>query len=213
MLGDRAGWVLESITYRDFGFSDGVNAFAKEDPLRAAARRAAARKAVVEWWARAQSGWTCYDALAEALRSDRPRLAYSWLRDRRAAPCPGFTHARFEQELAQIVKQHAADATHPFRDQAKHLLDEAADLADRGTTVSQELALARVAMMTPDTTVQELEETIGKPTRDIGSGIHIFVYKLRDSEAYTLRVGTADGSSILHVSLDVSGNARQVWKR
>ena len=29
----------------------------------------------------------------------------------------------------------------------------------------------------------------------------------------TLRVGTADGTSILHVSLDVAGNTRQVWKR
>src|SRR4051794_15737867 len=45
-LGDRAGWVLETIAFRDFGFSDGVQAFAREDPLHALTRRNRARAAV-----------------------------------------------------------------------------------------------------------------------------------------------------------------------
>src|SRR5262245_56333343 len=31
-LGDRAGWVLEELTFWDFGFSDGISGFTPEDP-------------------------------------------------------------------------------------------------------------------------------------------------------------------------------------
>jgi hypothetical protein len=120
-LGDRAAWLLEEITFRDFGFSHGVNARHRADPTQIA-RRSAARAAVREWWETARHGWRCYEALAEALRGDATQHAYQWLRDWSPPGCDGFTATRFRRELLPIVKRHAADPDHPQHEKAQYLL-------------------------------------------------------------------------------------------
>lgn|SRR5690349_16527104 len=49
----------------------------------------------------------------------------------------------------------------------------------------------------PHTTVQDLEAEVGKPDRDIGSGIYILEYHLQDGSH--VWVGSSDNSHIIYV--------------
>lgn len=68
--------------------------------------------------------------------------------------------------------------------------------------------LDRLAATTATTTVADLELTLGKPARDIGSGIHIFVYPIDDGE---VRIGTPDRASILYVRVTQHGRERVIY--
>ena len=47
------------------------------------------------------------------------------------------------------------------------------------------------------TTIEEIITSFGQPDRDIGSGIHIFVYNLKD--ATSIWIGSADNQSIMYL--------------
>jgi hypothetical protein len=68
------------------------------------------------------------------------------------------------------------------------------------TRPTHDQALERVRAITAQTQVADLEAAWGHPTADIGSGIHIFVYPLADEGE--LRVGSADGKTVMYVMLD-----------
>lgn len=210
-LGDRAGWVLEELTFWDFGFSTGINPMGAEDPVHAEARRKAARAAVHGWWKSARSGWSCYDALEDALNSAQPRFAYQWLREWNALPCDGFTVDRFKRGLLPIVRRHAADKTHPMHDQAALLLKDLDEQLARLVIVPVALVRARLGAATASTTVADVEVTLGKAARDIGSGIHIFVYPLADNAE--VRVGSPDGGSIMYIRLVENGRETVLYTR
>lgn len=127
-LGDRAGWLLEEMTFHDFGFSEGVNAFQKEEPAHAKARLAKARAAVRAWMAGpGATATSCFARLKDALVNGNARsqgLAYMWLRAAGPSQCEGFERRAFELELLPTVRQHAADKTHALQQQAQYLLDE-----------------------------------------------------------------------------------------
>lgn len=210
-IGDRAGWVLEDLTFRDFGFSDGIDPFTAEDPAHARTRRAAARAAVRGWWKLARNAWRCYDALGDALRSPRTALAYAWLRTWKAPPCDGFTPERFKRELLPIVQKHAADPGHPMHAQAKLLLRDLDEQLARIVLGPTELIKLRLQATTAATTVPDITAALGKPARDIGSGIHIFVYPLPDSAE--VHVGSPDATSIMYIRIVDHGRATVLYPR
>ncbi len=51
--------------------------------------------------------------------------------------------------------------------------------------------------VTMTTTIEEIINSCGQPDRDIGSGIHIFVYDLKDSTS--IWIGSADNKSIMYL--------------
>ena len=59
----------------------------------------------------------------------------------------------------------------------------------------------------PRTTVQDVEAKVGKPDRDVGSGIYILEYRLRDGSS--VLVGSSDNSRILYVDHWFSSNKRE----
>jgi hypothetical protein len=68
-------------------------------------------------------------------------------------------------------------------------------------------ALARIHGMTAATVVTELDDAWGPATADVGSGIHIYVYPMAGGG--TLRVGSADGKTVMYVVVkDATGERR-----
>jgi hypothetical protein len=63
----------------------------------------------------------------------------------------------------------------------------------------------------PHTTVQDLEAKVGAPDRDIGSGLYVLAYRLRDGSS--VLVGSADNSRILYVIHSVSGKREEIYRR
>ncbi len=49
----------------------------------------------------------------------------------------------------------------------------------------------------PHTTMQEVTAKLGKPDRDIGSGLYVYAYRLNDGT--DVLIGSGDGSGILYV--------------
>jgi hypothetical protein len=53
------------------------------------------------------------------------------------------------------------------------------------------------AFVGPGVTMQDVIGRVGPPDKDIGSGIHVYVYRLLDGSE--ILVGSSDGASILYV--------------
>jgi hypothetical protein len=49
----------------------------------------------------------------------------------------------------------------------------------------------------PETTMQQVNTKLGAPDRDVGSGLYVYLYRLRDGS--DVLIGSADGSHILYV--------------
>jgi hypothetical protein len=100
---DRAGWVLEALTFDDFGFS--ATATAPESAAETAARRARAARAARTWWRHNNARWTRLDAVREALSgtTDRQRRVLYWLRFG-TTPCAGFNVRFFYDEVVPLVR-------------------------------------------------------------------------------------------------------------
>jgi hypothetical protein len=144
-LAARAGWLLEAITFEDFGFAAGT---ISEAPLLEARRRgnhdvplrevlprakaahdfkASAEKARAWWLARSKT-WSRLQAVAEALRSTSPRRQMNvldWLRYGETA-CDGLSREFFSSRLRPLVQALEKTATPDVRTQA-HLLIEDTD--------------------------------------------------------------------------------------
>jgi len=142
-LSARAGWLLEAITFEDFGFSSGT---IREDRLMEAAVAgkgdvplaqvlpqpgvprdfgASAEKAR-RWWADRSPGWTRFAAVIAALQSTsahRQMLVLSWLRHGQT-PCNGLSLARYQKELRPLVKRLAGRGPEEVRQQARLLLED-----------------------------------------------------------------------------------------
>lgn len=139
----RAGWLIEDITFQNFGFSgdlprgDGLllksaqmqgQAEAEGPPdgatpgkLKEAAQRAR------DWFRQTRGRWTRFDGLKEAIFSDDPvrqqnALSYMRFQD---SDCDGLTVARYQQDLASRVMEIARNGESSYegpRCQACHLV-------------------------------------------------------------------------------------------
>ncbi len=104
----RAGWVLETITFQDFGFRQ----------ARTQAQRQAAAQKARAWWVK-QKGWKRGPALVEALRSKsvvRQEQALGYLRYP-TGPCRGVDPRYYQDVILPAVRQLSSA-------QAKSLLNE-----------------------------------------------------------------------------------------
>lgn len=145
-LADRAGWVLEKITFEDFGFR--MDQFQHDDLLAATAAGMAdrpldevagnkpgpvrtpgdARLAVTKakrWWSEHRASWSRCDGLVDAISSRNPRRemeALQWLRfgDTR---CDGLTLGRFGKTVYPQIEQLASSNDSAIKEQAILLLD------------------------------------------------------------------------------------------
>lgn len=144
-LAVRAGWVLESITFQDFGFRSGT---ISEDALFRAMREhpgdmpleqavgpqempepgpvARSAERARQWWAKAGKGWTRYKGVLAALDSGdvaRQREVLSWLRWG-LTDCAGLDGRTFESQVRPRVRKLAASPDRGVKEQAELLLEE-----------------------------------------------------------------------------------------
>jgi len=149
----RAGWILEDLTFQDFGFSGGVPqgdkllkktidlkiqgkgdvSMEEVAPQSVASRRLqkyqlAAAKAKT-WWGRNRTSWTRRHALQEALASTSPARQGNALQYLRYpdSPCPGLSLATYNTNLLPLVVHIAKTGKKGYegpRDQACLLLSE-----------------------------------------------------------------------------------------
>jgi hypothetical protein len=77
----------------------------------------------------------------------------------------------------------------------RHVITEpargASSLAETNLTVDE------FRFIDADTTMQDVIARVGAPGRDIGSGIHIYLYRLKDGTL--MWIGSPDASEILYV--------------
>ena len=80
-LSIRAGWALEDLTFQNFGFRE--REMVKWHSTPRSRLRAAAVSHAKAWWQTNQAGWTRFNAVLEALRSEDPvrqEAALGWIR-------------------------------------------------------------------------------------------------------------------------------------
>jgi hypothetical protein len=139
----RAGWILESMTFQDFGFRSGT---ITEDKLFQAMREhpgdmpmeqaagpqkgpepiASAAERARQWWAKSGKGWTRYKGLLAALDGEDVRQqadALIWLRSG-VTDCAGFDQAVYSSQVKPRVRKLAASADPTVKSQAEYLLHE-----------------------------------------------------------------------------------------
>ncbi len=143
----RAGWLLEELTFENFGFEEGV--IHEEDLLSAAKqgkhdtplsnvigahtaekscaqRHADAVTRAKSWFQKSGAKWSRFDALKAALESKDPARhlnALNWLRFG-TTPCPGLTAETYEKTLRPHVVRLASNGNDAVREQATLLLDD-----------------------------------------------------------------------------------------
>lgn len=123
----RAGWVLERITFKSFGFREQGDVPRRK--LTAEERLEARRKAsdrARTWWA-GQGSWQRRDALLEALRStdsEREQLALEYLRFGKT-PCAGLDEPFYRQQLRPEIERLSKSGNRAVQAQATHLLKDA----------------------------------------------------------------------------------------
>ena len=142
-LAVRAGWVLESMTFQDFGFRSGTitedklfqatRAHPGDMPLERAAGPqpkpepiAAAAERARQWWARSGQGWTRYKGLLAALDGDDVRQqadALIWLRSG-VTDCAGLDERVYGSQVKPRVRKLAASPDATVKSQAEYLLKE-----------------------------------------------------------------------------------------
>lgn len=143
-LSVRAGWMLEQISFQDFGFSDAsidhdelLRAGKKDVPLRevaplapdAAARKKQRSKAILQaktWWQENRTTWKRLPALITALQSTNIRQqlqALQWLRFEKS-PINGFSKDAYAKEIFPIVQRLAKSTDPSVATQAGHLVND-----------------------------------------------------------------------------------------
>lgn len=148
-IGVRAGWVLEEMTFQNFGFREGgivedsllawvrthppgdvplENVIGRKGP-RGRWNIPRASAAAAAWWATAAKPWLCVTALEEALASDDPERQLAALYRLRVAThaldgthCPGYSIQTYMQRLRPMVER-LVDATNAdVREKARGFL-------------------------------------------------------------------------------------------
>lgn len=146
----RAAWLLEEITFQNFGYheqtitedklmklhkqnypsyletdSHTVDFKNKTAKQKLIAYRQMLANSISKWWNKNQSRWTRFRALKEALASgdeQRQSLAFQFLRSGETK-CEGLTRSSYEKELRPLVEKIKASKSSEA-DQAKLLLDD-----------------------------------------------------------------------------------------
>jgi hypothetical protein len=127
-LSVRAGWVLEEMTFENFGFSAGeirkadlfeaTLAGKTDQPLKDVVKLSddletkrqrwnAAAKRAQEWWSRRDGKWNRADALIEAIQSGDDRrigIAFEWIRNGDTR-CDGFNRDFVKTQVVPVVKK------------------------------------------------------------------------------------------------------------
>jgi hypothetical protein len=143
-LAVRAGWVLERITFEDFGFRQGMMSEStfldasmrvqrvvplsdlvvlKETP---AAQIHEAAERARDWWRSNAPTWTRYQGILDALRStnvNRQLEALYYVRHG-DAPCNGLNPESFARDVLPLVEALAESGNPDVRIQAQHLLND-----------------------------------------------------------------------------------------
>jgi hypothetical protein len=146
-LSVRAGWVLEELTFEDFGFSEsGIDhdellnaavAGMRDVPLREVAQigvdattrrkhRTQAIQRAREWWEKNQGHWQRLPSLVAALESDnskRMQCALQWLRFGES-PIDGFSKEVYVTTILPIVKRLAQSSNKAVAEQAALLCSD-----------------------------------------------------------------------------------------
>ena len=146
----RAAWLLEELTFQDFGYSQPAFDFSKinyinlgkdtlglqnyskvvdtiEPPTRAEliTKRLMLADSVSQWWEKNKATWTRFSALKTALASTDKRsqkLALAYLRFGNTI-CEGLTLESYKTELEPLVKA-IKNSNNTNADQAKYLLED-----------------------------------------------------------------------------------------
>lgn len=123
-LAIRAGWVIETLTFRDFGFrapsidTDGSRAKLGGEKFRA------------YWTKEVAASWSRYSALQSALSSkvvSEQLAALDYLRFGKVG-CSGLDAASYERELLPRIKELEKSDTHEVHDQAELLLKDGSEV-------------------------------------------------------------------------------------
>lgn len=121
-LNVRAGWLLERITFQDFGFSE-----KRADTAKRKERRRRAIAAAKAWWKMNRTDWSRYDALLSALRSGdstHNQNALHWILNGEV-PIAGVTRDSYQREILPLVQNVAKDSKDDYsRDLAKMLIKD-----------------------------------------------------------------------------------------
>lgn len=163
-LSVRAGWALEGITHKNFGFNeqaineskllaamleehDAVADWRSEPCLREIFRSDATKRAT-EWWKATSNDWSRFQCLLEALRSEDPirqSFAVHWLRFGKTR-CEGLNRQTYEQRVRPEIERLAESNDEHLGRQAKLLLEGSTvrSYCERcGYDLSREFALAK----------------------------------------------------------------------
>jgi hypothetical protein len=145
----RAGWLLEELTFQNFGFSgihiqedrlinfikvnypgyyDNNSNRKKLDKCSVAEKRRLIKDLSIsearEWWSRESAGWNRLDALVSALKSDdekRQVKALFYLRNGKTQ-CTGLTKGYYEASIQSIVVELSKVQTKRVSEHAKLIL-------------------------------------------------------------------------------------------
>lgn len=144
----RAGWLIEKLTFHDFGFSDGA---IKEEVLLAATKaglrdvalnkvitrklnekerkehRARAVARMKAWWKANQHGWSRWSSLKLALQSKNTRdnlMALKWLQFAEFGDyVEGFNRVSFDEDIFPLIRGLSDSDDGNVSKEAKSLLD------------------------------------------------------------------------------------------
>ena len=142
----RAGWLLEELTFQDFGFHEGVvnhdeilmtvikgksdsyiaelKEKLKNQDSKKQARTLAIEKAK-DWWQTTKKPWKRFEAVEVGLKSNDRKLQYrifQWLRNGHTK-CDGLTLVTFDQLLLPIIKQLSNSSDESIRTEMQYLLE------------------------------------------------------------------------------------------
>jgi hypothetical protein len=143
----RAGWLLERLTFQDFGFREGLidhdeilmtvikgksdsylkdmNEKQKSELVKREARTRAVLKAKA-WWQNVNKPWKRFDLVLAGLKGNDSALQYrifQWLRND-DTKCDGLTIKSFNEMLLPEVKRLANSPDENIKTEVKYLLED-----------------------------------------------------------------------------------------
>lgn len=143
----RAGWLLEDLTFEDFGFREGVidhdailmtvikgksdsyiadlKSRLKNQDAKKQARTLAAEKAK-DWIKSHSTGWNRFDAVLQGLKgedSKKQHRIFQWLRNGDTT-CAGLTTNSFEKFLLPEVMRLAKSPQESIREEVQYLIED-----------------------------------------------------------------------------------------
>jgi len=210
----RAGWLLERITFQDFGFSGG------SDLEHTAEERHVSVALAKAWWSRKNDDWLRIDGIQEALSSDHidvQKGALRYLLQKEVdGPCNGLDQSSYYQKLHPVVLALLNSPNPEIRNEAATLWTRT-EL--RGKSDSQHLFLSNLALADGAKVTYQLNENklsrdgriiaqTGDSFQSIVSQIPLAAEQFFGDEAPTLdtipplAVEVKDGKAVAWIPLD-----------